>query len=212
MCHLKSTAAVHQPEPVGVGMTIRIGSVAELLDVFGRIQRSHTLVGACLVGELGILSRIDILGAVGSPLPAKGGGIVDLRLAFLTALRCDDDDTVGSFGAIDGSRSSIFQHGDRLDVVGVKVVHRALHAIDDDHRGGIVECSGTTDTDGVVAIVHTRTTGVVLNLYTRHLAFNAHGNGGKRTVAEILCTDRRDTAGEIGFLLGAKTYYHHLIQ
>lgn len=102
-------------------MTIRIGPVAELLDVFGRIQRSHTLVGACLVGELGILSRIDILGAVGSPLPAKGGCIVDLRLAFLAALRCDDDDAVGSFGAIDGSRSSILQYGDRLDVVGSRL-------------------------------------------------------------------------------------------
>ena len=67
--------------------------------------------GTVLVG----IHDIVFLGHdVGSHISA----VLDVRMTFLSALRRNDDDTVGSLGTIDGCGGGISQHVDALDVIG----------------------------------------------------------------------------------------------
>ena len=113
-----------------------------------------------LCGITGLLSAVDIafvhhhtilIGVehiAGLPLilPTERGIVVDLRLTHLTALGVHQNHTVSSTSTIDGTRSSILEHLDALDIIRVKVLDTRLtgHTVNDVKRVGIVDGTNTT--------------------------------------------------------------------
>ena len=84
-----------------------------------------------------------------SRLPALGEIVADSHLTHLTLLGGHEDHTIGSTGSVDGTRGSILQHLDTLDVAGVDVVKTTLdrHTVDDIQRVAVVDRADTTHTD-----------------------------------------------------------------
>ena len=82
-------------------------------------------------------------------LPAPRSVVIDLSLALLALLGGDDDDAVGGTCTVDGTRGSVLQDFDALDVVGVHDVQATLerNTVDDVERVGSIVGTGTTDTN-----------------------------------------------------------------
>ena len=116
------------------------------------------------VGVEGCLSAVDILlilknGVVRSTgyvtvlpgcLPAIREIVVDLCLTHLTLLGGDEYHTVGSARTIDGTRGSIFQHLDTLDIIRVHRLQTVLvgwHAVNNIKRVRVINSTRTTHAD-----------------------------------------------------------------
>ena len=98
----------------GAVLTVAVG-----LSLVPVLAISHILAGAehLAIGSLGIGGEVH--------------AHADDRLALLTFLGGDDDNTTGGLGTVDGSRRGILQHVDLLDVIGVNLRETAgeLHAV-----------------------------------------------------------------------------------
>ena len=62
---------------------------------------------------------------------------INLGLTDLARLGRHDDDAVGTADAVNGRRRSVLQHVDRLDLVGIDLVHTPFDTIHDNQRFGI---------------------------------------------------------------------------
>ena len=71
---------------------------------------------------------------------------VHLGLALRTALGCNDDNTIGTTGTIDGCRGSILQHVDALDFARSDVADRAYRETVNDVEWRVVLRKGTATT------------------------------------------------------------------
>ncbi len=83
---------------------------------------------------VGILGTIHVGGKVGVDRDTVLSFVGDLGLSALAFLGGDDDHAADGIEAVYGRCGTVLQYGNRLDVVGVDVVHRALYAVDDDER------------------------------------------------------------------------------
>ena len=189
--------------PVGVGR-------AEQEGIFGMIlvHRLAELVAAHHV-EGG-----DVL------LGADAAVVGHLDRAAAAFLRGDDDDAVGSAGAVDGGRGGVLQHGEALDVVGVdrgeRIAHAGTaftghgHAVDDDERvvvGG--KGCGAADADrGAV----TGLSGSGHDMQTGDLAHEGLARRGDRAAVDFVVLDGDDGARHIAFLHGAVADDHDLVE
>ena len=77
------------------------------------------------------LGTVHELGEVGVHRQTILSVIAHLCLALGTLLRCNDDHTASGVQTIHGSGGTVFQHRHALDVVGVDVVDRTGHAVND---------------------------------------------------------------------------------
>ena len=165
---------------------------------------------------------IDIAPLVGiQQIQATGVGLHrqrsiegDRGLALLRALGRDDDDTIGSLRTIDGGRGGIFQHLDRLYVIAVDNGTGVLtghHTVDHVKRavGIATERGGTTDR-GSGAKSTRRTIG--RHGHTGYTTLQRLHDITCRHVGHIFHFNDRDRTGQIGFLFGRVTYYHHFTQ
>ena len=142
------------------------------------------LVVECAVLRFVILSGIfdvivvDRTARIGAPLRrGRDDGFARLRV-----LRCDDDHAVGTACTVEGSRSGVFQYGDRLHVGRVDVVPTAVvrSAIDDDQRA----CTGVDGAD--TAEQHGRRVATGLTRATRHLEARHLSGQGLHHVRSLL--------------------------
>ena len=100
------------------------------------IDRSLTTIHCTLVLKDGVVSGACYIALLPCTLPAVREIVVDLCLAHLTLLGGYENYTVGSTGTIDGTRSSILQHLDTLDITRVEIVETTLdrHTVYDVER------------------------------------------------------------------------------
>ena len=114
------------------------------------IERRLSAVDILLVLQDGIVGSTGDVALAPWALPAIREVVVDLGFALRAFLRGDEDDTVGRTRTVDGSGSSVFEHFDALNILGVDELHAVLvgsHAIDDVERVGVVDGTDTAHTD-----------------------------------------------------------------
>ena len=153
------TGLVEQVLPVGVGVVVRIRAILELVDLLlcESVGHAHALVH--LVPHLSDAAGAHVVRIVRSTGETEESLIGHRSLTALTTLGGDEDNAVSCLRSVDGTGGSVLQHGDRLHIVRVHVVHRALETVDDHQRSRLIERTDTTDVD--VTDVHTRLTGVL---------------------------------------------------
>ena len=120
---------------VGIGKVVRIG-----------IQWSLSAVNVFLVLQNSIISSTCNVALLPCALPSIAEVVVNLGLTHLTLLCGNQDNSVSSAGSVDGTRSSILQHLDTLDIVGVNTLQTVLicwHTVDDVQRIGIINSTCT---------------------------------------------------------------------
>ena len=141
-------------------------------------------------------------------------------LTHAALLRGDDDDTVRTATTIDGRCRGVFQHRERLDIVGVHHRQRVgctLHALSVhgqsvDHNQRVVrgfQRRATADADGGAAA---RGTTVAGHRHTCHLTREHVLGAGDETVVLLVGLDGRHTTGEVVLLGHTITDDHHVFQ
>ena len=145
-------------------------------------KRSITTAGGhAIVVDLGLVVDDVARRCIMHGIEGRLGGDVevgaqrDLHLVALGLLGGDDDDAIGSQGAIDRRSSGILEHGDGLDVVGIDVGqrHRGHHVIDDNKGLGADAArkgAHTTQDGRTIAGV-----GIDVDAQTSHLALKRGG-------------------------------------
>ena len=132
------------------------------------------------------------------------------RLVFLTILGSDDNDTISCTRTIDGTRRSILQ-----DLNGLNIIRREItdsgthwHTINDIKRSSATERTDTTDTYAWVGTWLT----IGCNLYTSYLTFEHGRDVGVRYLLHLLCIDDSYRTGKVCLLLSTITHYDNLIE
>ena len=180
----------------------------------GRGRREHRRAVVRL-GDRRTHERQELLGIHEIPfarrrLPADLPLEDDLRpLAHRTFLGGDQNHAVRRPRAVDAGRRSVFQHLDRLDVVGVDVVHGARDPVDDDDRR-IALVDRRTAADEERRRLARQRVGR-RDLHTRNLAFQGvahrgHGSRRHRTAGDLRHGRRKRMAR-----LRAVPHDHHLV-
>ena len=207
---LADTGLEHFVKPVCVGCIHKV-ILAILTHLISTRDRSVG-VGASSTKILAILVGIHhVIYIARNLVNTKVTGIVHLqRLVFLTILGCDDNDTIGSTGTVDGTCRSILQNLDGLDIIWREVTDSGTHwhTVDDIERSRATEGADTTDT---YARVSTRLT-VGCNLHTSHLTFEHGRDVGVRYLLHLLSVHNRYGTGKVSLLLRTITYYNHLVE
>ena len=188
-----------------------IGAVPVLLqvaDLLGRELGSQPRIGLGDIEQRGVLPtldrRIEHLGILHAHHRRK---LHDRSLVLLALLGRDEQYAVGGARSVDGGRTGILQHRNRLDIRGVELVEAGVvgnQSVDDDQRFVVVHRTDTADVDvelvvgGVIAALldHKARGGTLQGLReVGHRAFGdrlrldlihgAHGPAaGRRTVTD----------------------------
>ena len=132
-----------------------------------------------------------------------------MHLAFAALLGGDQDNAVGSAGAVDGGGGSVLENGNLLNVTGIQVGQGAFDSVDDHQRIVVVHGVVTTDVHGRNAarsgtsLLDDETGGGTLETFQHvvdGLAFQFFGGDGGHG------------AGEVHLLLHTVTHYHGVVQ
>ena len=183
-------------EPVGiVGFAGGIG-------VEGGFHLSSAEFGKVAVlfgGSHSEVAVLDRYGGVSRILDVGAGHIFEV----FTSFRGDNDDTVGSAGAVDCGCGTVLQHIHRSDFIAgdvVDVAHR--HTVDDEQRRGactFVEGGETTDLDIVSGTG--RVGGGLYDVETGNLTLKQTHGVCLDAGVEIFALDGSDGAGDLFLLL-----------
>ena len=171
-------------------------------------------VEVCLVDELHILlsgyQTRNLVGIRHTYIAI----ILNSNLAFLTLLRGNEDDTVGSTSTIDGSRSGILQYVDALDVVWIQTVQTVIgctrnNSVDNEEWGRLTDGSHTTD-------VHLESLAwlsrALCDVHTGSLALQCSQRVCRVHLRNVLTLHRNVGTGEQFLLLNTITDNNHLFQ
>ena len=142
-------------EPVGVWVQPGIAALPVLLDQVSGVARGLVAIGVDLIEHRHVGRRVRHLGQPSRVIGAHVEARRQLRLAAAPALRRDEDDPVGSAGAVD-RRGGVLQHAHALDVLRIETLEPADaigHPVDHDERAVVVQrvVASDPDTRGVVA-------------------------------------------------------------
>ena len=127
-------------------------------DVSGHITcpiHLHTRsVEGILINDGHVLLSIEELRTLVGVRPTESAVVAELNLTSLTLLGSHQDHTVSSTGTVDGSRSSVLQNIDSLDISGVDVIKASTcYTVDYVKRCRV---TGSTDTTDVNLVTLTR--------------------------------------------------------
>ena len=130
---------------------------------------------------------------VGAPLHVY----VDDGLLCATLLRGDENHACGTCGTVQGSRGSIFQHRDALDIIGVDVcqagiVRRTVH--DDEGLHGRIQRADTADIHAAAA--STGGTALAHHLQARNLTDEGVSDIRRGFLLQVVGIDDRGRTGE----------------
>ena len=170
------------------------GRSGEFVHQVGHVVVVGVLRSVHECGEVGV-DGDSVLAVVGHP-----------RLALPPLLGGDDDHAAGGVEAIYGCRGPVFQHRNALDVVGVDVVHRARHAVDDVERA-ILRAADAQRGEVVARLARGLHGG-----QTGHAAAQHVGYVGRRRLQQLVALERRDGAGERLLLGRAVAHDHYVVE
>ena len=231
LAQIASRNAVRQPFVSAIETYVVLLCEGGLEDLVVPVGRSITkLCSECVTGScpdrvcLGYEGSILVSGhdiqTVGILAKAEAAVIGNLRLSGDTLLGRNDDNAVGSAGSIDGSRRSILEDSETLDIIGIDSFERVGHtlttidckrnAIDNDER--VIRClqgCGTTDSDCRSA---TWTAIPRDNLQTCDLTLEHVLGRYDRSAVKLLGLDRSDRSGHIILLDGTVTDDNDVIE
>ena len=176
----------------------------EVLEVAVRLVALLPLVVRVVIG-------VEHLGHLRHLLPAVGCAKVHLGLSLASALRGDNDDTVGATCAVDGGRRSILEHVDALNLRGSDVADARHREAVDDVEGGVVLREGAAAT---YAYLHVGVGRAFRggDVHAGELAGQCLGDVRHRDVGEVLRLHGRDGPGEVAFLHRAVADDHDLVE
>ena len=190
MLHDGGIVVEQQVLPVGAEATDGVAVGIDQIVGVG-VKGSHAVLYATLVLQNGVVGGTGDVAMLPRALPAVREVVVDGSLAQLTLLGGHENDAIGSTGTVDGSRGSVLQHLDALDVGGIYALHAVLvgrHAVDDIQGFGTVDGSDTADAD--------HRFGTRLTRGRRHLHTGGHALQG------VLGAQTRLTVQVVGTHLG----------
>ena len=209
---LEKTVLVAEVVPVGGGIDVLVVLHAllvfeDVVAVVGHRQLAFVQFG--LVAHVHILNRVGHhVGHVGRRLNAEVGAQLHHRCALLGLLRGDEDDAVGGLGTVDRGRS-VLQHRDRLDVAGIQLVERILHAVDQHHGAGTAHRADAAYADrrAVAAGLRRSLVDVDAGHRIERLRGVRHG-----LVLDLRHLAHGDRAGQVDLLLHAVSDHHHVVE
>ena len=136
---------------------------------------------------------------------------IDFRMSLLCLFGGDHHYSVGSPRTVNSRSRSIFQDIDGFYIVRIQVPHAAAyrHPIDHIQRRRVVDGTHTTYQNGYITA---RRTGILHDLYPRHLSGNSLHHIGSGILGDLSRTDGRDSTRNVFLTHRAITHYHHFIQ
>ena len=170
----------------------------------------HTVVDVSLPHYLTKLLCIQYTHFVRVHARGYAGVEVNFYFPLFTALGGDDDYAIGSATTIDGSRCSIFQYLDALNVVSVQFVHSGFgrNAIDDVQRIVVVERTNTANTNGSIACWRT----ICTDGHARNFALEGFHRVVFVLFLQVIYAHHAYCARQVGFALTRITRHYKLIQ
>ena len=147
--------------PVRIGITVRVGTISELLQLFFSINAIHTrifaqvhfFVAPCIVHKAGMVIRTGYFGHTGRGTKSYFEVIVYLCFTAFTTFSGDQDYAIGSSCTIRSYCRSILQYSHTFYFAGVELRHAtsddAVH-YDQGRRGS--RRTGSADDDGRIVI------------------------------------------------------------
>ena len=181
-----------------------------------RVVEARRLVEAVVVPCVVEEARIDVtvvhdVGNGRGLLDGDVARVVDRELVgeFARVLGGDEHHAVGCARTVDGGRSCVLEHRDRLDVVGVEHRGVALDAVDQ-HQSR----SARADRRLAADVVRRRAVGLAVgqrNIEVGHGALQHLRDVGHGTVLQKFRGDLVDGARQVGLLLRAVAHDHHLV-
>ena len=183
------------------GLHVFLGEVGHIVFTAGDGavgQLVHHLGHVIIMSKLGAVHELWEVGVHRQTILSV---IAHLCLALGTLLRCNDDHTASGVQTIHGSGGTVFQHRHALDVVGVDVVDRTGHAVNDVE--GLHARSADAERCLVVARLtrglHRRDAGELTAEQTRHV--------GRRTLEQLVAL--HGSHGSCERLLACCAVAHH---
>lgn len=188
-------------------------------------ERSIVLVGACSGFGSGVIDE----GAVGLPLELRpfGTGVeieialdglrpgvgIDIHggLSLCTFFGGNEDDAVAGTRTIDSLCGSVFEHLDRLDVLGIEIVDVVHGCSVHDVERCVAAREGFLTTDDDVGLP-ARACAVLGNDYAGSLPAQHLGNTACGYGVDIICLDGSDGACEVGAFLRAIADHDDLVE
>ena len=206
----------YQVHPVYVRIEVRILPVEHrvVLDVFAGVvlipaSRGQVVV-AQFVDRRHVVAGVHVLGFLGLEIESERIIIGDARARLAGPLGGDQDDARRSLRTVDRSRCGVFQDGDVLDVVGIYVVDRAGHAVDQ-HVGvgrAVGHRGDAADADRGRAARRRVGAG---DRHARHGALKGLRDGRGLTVEDRFASDRGERPRQVLFPHGAVAHDDHFV-
>ena len=206
----------HHVHPVHVGIEVRVLAVEQrvVLDIFAGVVLIPAARGQIVVTQFvdrrHVVGGVHVLRLLGLEVESERIVIGDARARLAGTLGGDEDDARRSLRSVDRSRCGVFQHGDVLDVVGVDVVDRAGHAVDQHIRVGCAVGHRGDAADADRGRTARRRVGAG-DRHTRHGALKGLRDGRALAVEDRFASDRGERPRQVLFPHGAVTYDHHLV-
>ena len=176
----------------------------------GVTVRIQAVIDICLPHDLTELFGVEHLHLIHIHLRGDRSIQGDIEFALRTFLRSDDDDTISSTRSVNRSGCCIFENLDRLDIIGVELVHTGFgrHTIDDIKRVVVIERTHTTDTnDSSSGRVTVRS-----DVHTRHFTLQRLHRVVLLLFLQVRSADCCHCTSKIRFALGRITGDYYFIE
>ena len=213
VAHRHCSRLVHifvQRKAVQHRLTLLVETPVVMITQYVGVRIRLTVVDIGLPERTSVLLRIQHFHAVHVRLNSHRGVHIHADLTLRAALGSNNDHTVRCARTVYTCRSGIFQHLDRLDIVGVQLVHSRFgrHSVDDIQRVVVVERAYTADTYRS----STRRITISSDIHSRDLTLQGLHRVVLLLLLQILGRHGGDSTRQIGFALGRITRHYHLLQ
>ena len=203
---LRESVALHSILPVGVHTRV-------LAQIEGQCHGVGRILGIVVVihgfVHLLVFGSIEHLQFFGDGGEAHVGVEIHLEVATLAVLGGDEHHAISGHRTVDGSRSTVFQHLHRLDVLRVHVLDVARKTVYDVERCIVSEGLHTTyfhphAGSGIAAALH--------DAHACNLSLQGLGGIGGGALGQFAGVDRGDGSRHVGPTHGAVAHNHHFVE
>ena len=155
LCGVISLLDIVRAVEVDARIAIRVETRSIVIDLFCRIERLQSVIGASLVIECHVLCRPQILRKGLDDIPSRIQSDVDVQsLVDTSALACDQDSALCGAAAVECHSLCAFQESDALDLFRPDGCSLAGHTINQDQLSCITPHAGPVESgDHAVHVV-----------------------------------------------------------